>query len=71
LLGDFGPALALADVVFLTDIYPAGEDADRRRDARIAGCRSPALGTCAPCRARRSIVCRRRLRIRHVTVIWS
>ena len=25
LLGDFGPALALADVVFLTDIYPAGE----------------------------------------------
>ena len=25
LLADFGPALALADVVFLTDIYPAGE----------------------------------------------
>jgi UDP-N-acetylmuramate--alanine ligase len=25
LLGDFGPALALADVVILTDIYAAGE----------------------------------------------
>jgi UDP-N-acetylmuramate--alanine ligase len=25
LLGDFGPALSLADVVVLTDIYPAGE----------------------------------------------
>jgi UDP-N-acetylmuramate--alanine ligase len=25
LLDDFGPALALADVVVLTDIYPAGE----------------------------------------------
>jgi UDP-N-acetylmuramate--alanine ligase len=27
MLDDFGPALALADVVVLTDIYPAGEAA--------------------------------------------
>jgi len=38
LLADFGPALALADVVFLTDIYPAGE-------APIAGATLESLAT--------------------------
>ena len=42
LMDAFGPALAGADHVVLTDIYAAGEDADPRRDARGARRRGPA-----------------------------
>ena len=49
----FGPALAGADHIVLTDIYAAGEDPIPGRDARRAGRRDPRGG-----RGRRSTSCR-------------
>jgi UDP-N-acetylmuramate--alanine ligase len=52
LMGDFGPALAHADVVVLTDIYPAGE-------APLAGVTVDALADAARTAAREVLLVRR------------
>ncbi len=51
----FGPALAQADEVVLTDIYAAGEDPDSRRDRRGAGRGHRARSSRAACTCARTL----------------